>query len=284
MKRKTVWLALSLVAVVGIAFTVQAQDHAFVGASKCKMCHKVQQLEALIELGRVLAGRTSPEEVAQTLGLTLAGQLTARSWAVAAAREGRPILLVARPDRVAQSLKAHTRTVLSNPQGSLVPRRLSEGDGPLADAGMVATIPLLSADTRCGVAALGPRLDGGPYEDEDLIFALGLGRQAVVALESAWQAQEATRWRLESEGRELWSRLDTMARLVLVAASRLGYERAVTERAIAGVLKEAVGPQFRDEQVTGPLAQLIDLGVLTRQEDGALTVSNTTILSLPETR
>jgi len=42
MKRKTVWLALSLVAVVGIAFTVQAQDHAFVGASKCKMCHKVQ--------------------------------------------------------------------------------------------------------------------------------------------------------------------------------------------------------------------------------------------------
>jgi len=249
-----------------------------------KLDAKVQQLEALIELGRVLAGRVSPQEVAQTLGLTLAGQLLARSWAVAAAREGRPVLLVARPDKVAKTLKPIAHTILCDPPARLVPHRLSAPDGPLSAAGMVATVPLLSGDTRCGVAALGPRLDGRPYEDDELAFALGLGRQTVVALESAWQAEEATRWRLESEGRVLWNRLDTLARLVLVAASRIGYERPVTESAIFDVLKEAVGPHFLAEQVTGPLAQLIDLGALSRQPDGSVAVENTAILSLPETR
>ena len=40
MRRMT--LLLLVIVVVATAGVVQAQDHAYVGASKCKMCHKVQ--------------------------------------------------------------------------------------------------------------------------------------------------------------------------------------------------------------------------------------------------
>lgn len=39
---KKITLLLIVVAVVATAGVVQAQDHAYVGAKKCKMCHKVQ--------------------------------------------------------------------------------------------------------------------------------------------------------------------------------------------------------------------------------------------------
>ena len=42
MKRSSIWIVLGLAAVVLVAFNAQAGDHAFVGAAKCKMCHKVQ--------------------------------------------------------------------------------------------------------------------------------------------------------------------------------------------------------------------------------------------------
>lgn len=41
MKKKTLWIVVFL-AVVAVSFTAQAQDHEYVGAAKCKMCHKVQ--------------------------------------------------------------------------------------------------------------------------------------------------------------------------------------------------------------------------------------------------
>ena len=54
---------------------------------------KVQQLKALIDFGRVLAGTTEPDDVLMRLGLTLAGQLALRTWALVAVREGRPPLV-----------------------------------------------------------------------------------------------------------------------------------------------------------------------------------------------
>ena len=41
MKKTTLWVVLT-VAVVAVSFGVQAQDHEYAGATKCKMCHKVQ--------------------------------------------------------------------------------------------------------------------------------------------------------------------------------------------------------------------------------------------------
>ncbi|MFV2071583.1 MAG: multiheme c-type cytochrome [Thermoanaerobaculales bacterium] len=42
MRKLSLWMFLGLAAVVLVSFNVQAQDHAYVGAAKCKMCHKVQ--------------------------------------------------------------------------------------------------------------------------------------------------------------------------------------------------------------------------------------------------
>ena len=42
MKRNSLCLVIVVAAVVLLAGNAQAQDHEFVGAGKCKMCHKVQ--------------------------------------------------------------------------------------------------------------------------------------------------------------------------------------------------------------------------------------------------
>jgi hypothetical protein len=42
MKRTSIWTVLGLAAVVLVSYSVAAQDHAYVGAEKCKMCHKQQ--------------------------------------------------------------------------------------------------------------------------------------------------------------------------------------------------------------------------------------------------
>jgi hypothetical protein len=41
MRKQTLWIAMTLVA-VAFASGAQAQEHEYVGAAKCKMCHKVQ--------------------------------------------------------------------------------------------------------------------------------------------------------------------------------------------------------------------------------------------------
>ena len=41
MRKQTLWIAITL-AIVAASFSAQAQDHEYVGAAKCKMCHKVQ--------------------------------------------------------------------------------------------------------------------------------------------------------------------------------------------------------------------------------------------------
>ena len=42
MKSKTLWTAFALTVIVLVSFSAQAGDHEYVGAKKCKMCHKVQ--------------------------------------------------------------------------------------------------------------------------------------------------------------------------------------------------------------------------------------------------
>jgi hypothetical protein len=41
MRRQTLWIAI-LVVVAAVSLSARAGDHEFVGADKCKMCHKVQ--------------------------------------------------------------------------------------------------------------------------------------------------------------------------------------------------------------------------------------------------
>jgi hypothetical protein len=41
MRKQTLWIAIAL-AVMAVSFGAQAGDHEYAGATKCKMCHKVQ--------------------------------------------------------------------------------------------------------------------------------------------------------------------------------------------------------------------------------------------------
>jgi hypothetical protein len=42
MKQRAIWMALAVVVALVSVTALQAQDHTYVGAEKCKMCHKVQ--------------------------------------------------------------------------------------------------------------------------------------------------------------------------------------------------------------------------------------------------
>jgi len=42
MRSKTLWTAFALTVMVLVTFAAQAGDHEYVGADKCKMCHKVE--------------------------------------------------------------------------------------------------------------------------------------------------------------------------------------------------------------------------------------------------
>jgi len=41
MRKQTLWIAMAI-AVMAVSLSAQAGDHAYAGAAKCKMCHKVQ--------------------------------------------------------------------------------------------------------------------------------------------------------------------------------------------------------------------------------------------------
>lgn len=42
MKKSAIWMVLGLAAIVMVGLNAQAQDHTYIGADKCKMCHKQQ--------------------------------------------------------------------------------------------------------------------------------------------------------------------------------------------------------------------------------------------------
>ena len=42
MRKNTLWMVLAVAVVALVSVSAQAQDHEYVGAAKCKMCHKVQ--------------------------------------------------------------------------------------------------------------------------------------------------------------------------------------------------------------------------------------------------
>lgn len=42
MRKHTLWMVLAVAVVALVSVSAQAQDHEYVGAEKCKMCHKVQ--------------------------------------------------------------------------------------------------------------------------------------------------------------------------------------------------------------------------------------------------
>lgn len=219
-------------ALLGVAASVvsNAKAHDAANAANQLLGQRVQELRALLDLGRGLASTLEPEEIAQLLGLTLAGRWAVSKYAVAAFKPGQPTVVrqkgidltdpAAWKDRIANIGEAHLVSqdgfaeLLRAPEGSLL-------------------LPIRTQEELIGLAVCGPRMRGLAYREADLEFGAGLAAQAAVALENAWHFRDTlTRQQLEKElalaaaiQRDLFpARLPKLAQLDVAARNRQAKE------------------------------------------------------------
>ncbi len=181
-----------LQALLGIAASAieNARAHQRSQGLNRQLDRRVQQLRTLLDLVRSLTSSLEPQQVAQILGLTLAGQWLLRRYAVVAWKEGHP-----KVERL-KGMRLESIEGLGAEIGALPgPQAVAElPAGPLREAlengGAEVVAPLVSNGRTLGLVALGAPADGRRFEAEDLEFCAGLAAQAVVAFENAWYFAE----------------------------------------------------------------------------------------------
>jgi len=181
-------------ALLGLAASsiANAQAHEATVRSNEKLEQKVQELRALIDLGRGVSASLEPDDIAQMLTLTLAGRWVISKYGLATWKSGQPEIqrqkglelssLVADKERWTQLLEptlAPEDTAL--PAGSLL-------------------LPLRSSGETFGVVVCGPRLNKQPYTGADIEFGAGLAAQAAVSFDNAWHFRDTlVRQQMEKE-------------------------------------------------------------------------------------
>jgi phosphoserine phosphatase RsbU/P len=151
---------------------------------------KVFQLHNLFDVSRELTSTFDEEAIQSLVTTTLMGHLMVSRCALYRVREGRLALAharglggedLARP--VADEEAKSVLDVLQAPVGvnDLPPGPFCER---LSAAGMALLVPLAAGSRALGFLAVGARVSGVPFTEEDREFAQTLARQAVAALES----------------------------------------------------------------------------------------------------
>ncbi|MCH9650052.1 MAG: SpoIIE family protein phosphatase [Deltaproteobacteria bacterium] len=181
-----------LEALLGIASSAieNARSHQRSQDLNRQLDRRVQQLRALLDLVRSLTSSLEPQQVAQILGLTLAGQWLVRRYAVIAWKEGHASAEKRKGmSSIAIEELASELEEVAQPQAveQLSPGPLRQA---LEDNQAVVVVPLVSADRAIGLVALGQPAGNRSFEAEDLEFCAGLAAQAVVAFENAWYFAE----------------------------------------------------------------------------------------------
>lgn len=290
--QRTGFGVLVAVALVGLGVGLQRVRVA-------RLRERAHELEGLVEFGRRIAGVLEPGELRRQLELALVERWGEVPWQIVARREGRPPLVSGhRPETERSPALGDVEL------GSLVdaawldgtPRRVNGRSGsgaspmPLAGrlsgSGLTLVAPLRSGTTTFGWVAVGPpRPPDRGAADRARAHLAGLATQVATALEGAWQAQEAVRWRELSEAREEWLHRDLLSRLAFAVVAREGLEAPATaqsvRQAIAGVLGEA-DPSL--PRVAQAIEDLVGARVLERDPDGRLRVERSSWLLLPEIR
>ena len=179
--------ALLGLAASGIA---NAQAHEETVQANRALDQKIQELRALVDLGRGLSATTEPDEIAQMLMLTLAGRWGIRRQALLTWKSNQPAFarskgfpepdlelaqrtVAAIPGQYAyvDPLPLELRVALDLPPGSVV-------------------FPIRSGEESTGVLFCGPRMSKTGYTEADLEFGAGLVAQASVAFDNAWHFAE----------------------------------------------------------------------------------------------
>ncbi len=175
-------------ALLGLAASVisNAQAHEQAHIANRLLDQRLQELRALLDLGRGLAAAFDPEEVARLVGYTLAGRWAISRYTVAAWKENHPSVLRQK------GMTPGDWPALQEKYGACVEARLTP------EGGLV--LPIRSRESPIGLLVCGPRMPGVDYGEADLEFGAGLAAQAAVAFEKAWHLQDMlARQQLEKE-------------------------------------------------------------------------------------
>jgi sigma-B regulation protein RsbU (phosphoserine phosphatase) len=181
-----------LSALLGIAASGidNARAHADAHQLNLNLDQKIQELRTLLDLVRGLSAALDPEAVAGLLALTLAGRWAVRRYAVAAWKEGHPVVL-RQKGMTLPELQSYQSLLAEFPEAVTVADLPAGGFKELLAAQQGAILfPLRAADSTCGLVVLGARPGGLPYSEGDFEFGAGLCAQAVVAFENAWYVRE----------------------------------------------------------------------------------------------
>jgi phosphoserine phosphatase RsbU/P len=179
--------ALLGMAASGIA---NARSHAETNRLNQALDQKVQDMQALIDLGRGLTSSFEPEEVAQLLMLTLSGRWMVRKYALIAWKKGQPPV-VRQKGMSLEALADYARYGYDPEKldDALRPDQMPDGwvrDMIEQEQGKIVFPIKAGDDTTGGVVVLGARPGNLPYSASDLEFGAGLVAQAAVAFENSW--------------------------------------------------------------------------------------------------
>ncbi len=179
-------------ALLGLASSsiANARAHEETVQANRSLDQKIQELRALVDLGRGLAATTQPDEIAHMLMLTLAGRWGTRKQAVITWKGNQPGFVRARGlTAPSQELMVRAISGLAEPvirvDALPVELRMSM---ELPEGSMI--FPIRSGDETTGALVCGPRMGKSGYAEADLEFGAGLVAQASVAFENAWHFAE----------------------------------------------------------------------------------------------
>jgi sigma-B regulation protein RsbU (phosphoserine phosphatase) len=239
-----------------------------------RLDRKVQELNTLFDIGKELNSTLDAKKIMKLLGYALMGQMLIQRYLILVERDDLTRLIEAKgcPALEAEFQRDHSLWrllgeinhpyVLGQAAGNAI-------DARLRDAGFAAVVPMLSQDTTRGIIALGNKLSGKPYLDDELEFLSTLGNQAVTSLENAWYFDEALeKKRLEEElalAREIQQKLfpKTLPEI-------LGYEIAARNLPT----KQVGGDYFDVIQIDGAHFGLSIADVSGKGMPAALLMSN----------
>ncbi len=284
------FFAAAALALVALGLAIQR-------ARVAQLRRRAGELEGMVDFSRSVAGVLEPEEIGRQLERAFVARWGEGPRLVYAAREGRAAQRVATrleselvldPEGVA-ALFADWRRPLRLAEAMMDARNAAGPLGALYRSGLLLAAPLVSGETAFGLLAVGgERARAG--QASDLAHLSALAAQAAMALEGAWQAQEATRWRHVSEARGEWLQLDLAARLVFATVARQGFTGAVTDRDV----RDALAAVFSDSpaamgRVDAAIARLVGEHILSRgapseAASSELRVERDRWLLLPEIR
>ncbi|MEO7793741.1 MAG: protein kinase [Thermoanaerobaculia bacterium] len=288
--KRSWFFVLAALALIALGLAVQRVRVA-------QLRRRAGELEGMVDFSRSVAGVLEPEEIGRQLERALVARWGEAPRLVFAAREGRTAQRVDAHLEAALVLDAEAIAVLFSdwrrplrlPEPMMNALKATGPLGALHRCGLVLAAPLVSGETAFGLLAVGgARARAG--RESDLAHLSALAAQAAMALEGAWQAQEATRWRHVSEARGEWLQLDLASRLVFATVARQGWSGVVTDDEVRAALAVVFSTsQAATARVEAAIARLVAERILSRGEPSGDSASELRVerdrwLLLPEIR